>query len=68
MYDMEEYRNHIRNFYLDLEELPGPVIRTKEELYDALCSLDGKASYDENTAGSMKRIIIWTAPIPAEKW
>ena len=47
MYDMEEYRNHIWNFYLDLEELPGPVIRTKEELYDALCSLDGKASYDE---------------------
>lgn len=32
MYDLEEYRDNIRGFYLDLEELPGPILKTEEEL------------------------------------
>lgn len=32
MYDLEDYRDNIRGFYLDLEELPGPILKTEEEL------------------------------------
>lgn len=34
MYDLEAYRDDIRGFYLDLKELPGPILRTEEELVD----------------------------------
>lgn len=32
MYDREEYQYHLRNFYLDLSELPGPIVQTQDEL------------------------------------
>ena len=32
MYDLEEYRDDIRGFYLDLKELPGPILKTEDEL------------------------------------
>lgn len=36
MYDMEEYRDEMRGFYLDVASLPGPILRTEEELADAV--------------------------------
>lgn len=36
MYDMEEYRDEMRGFYLDVSELPGPIVRTEQELADAI--------------------------------
>lgn len=36
LYDLEEYENEIRGFYLDIEDLPGPVTRTDAELIAAL--------------------------------
>jgi CDP-glycerol glycerophosphotransferase len=36
-YDLEHYRDTLRGFYLDYNtELPGPVVRTVPELFDAL--------------------------------
>lgn len=32
MYDLEEYRDNIRGFYLDLKELPGNIVKTEKEL------------------------------------
>lgn len=32
MYDKVEYKDTIRGFYIDLEELPGPIIEKEEEL------------------------------------
>ncbi len=32
MYDLEAYAEEVRGFYLDLEELPGPIVRTQEDL------------------------------------
>lgn len=32
MYDIEEYRDEMRGFYLDLEELPGPIVENESEL------------------------------------
>lgn len=32
MYDLDEYQNSVRDFYMDLEELPGPIVKTQEEM------------------------------------
>ena len=32
MYDLEEYKNNLRDFYIDLDELPGPIIEEENEL------------------------------------
>jgi len=32
MYDLEEYKNKLRDFYIDLEELPGPIIEKEDIL------------------------------------
>ncbi len=33
MYDFDDYKNKMRDFYMDLDELPGPISKTQEELY-----------------------------------
>ncbi|WP_269305257.1 CDP-glycerol glycerophosphotransferase family protein [Aeromicrobium sp. HA] len=40
VYDLEHYRDDLRGFYVDLEEIaPGPVLRTSDEVIDAVASL-----------------------------
>lgn len=36
MYDLEEYRDEARGFYLDYEELPGDIILEEKDLADAI--------------------------------
>lgn len=36
MYDYEKYATKIRGFYMDVNELPGPIPKTSEELIDAI--------------------------------
>ncbi|WP_413757502.1 CDP-glycerol glycerophosphotransferase family protein [Streptomyces sp. MMBL 11-3] len=52
-YDYEEYVHEGRGTYFDLlERAPGPVVRTEEELYVALASLDEQAvKYEEARKG-----------------
>jgi CDP-glycerol glycerophosphotransferase len=39
-YDLEDYRDRLRGFYFDFERIaPGPLVRTNEELLDALSDL-----------------------------
>lgn len=40
MYDLEAYQTEIRDFYIDLSELPGPIIRTQDDLLQAMSHLD----------------------------
>lgn len=40
MYDIELYRDEMRGFYLDLSELPGPIVKTEKELIDAIRNID----------------------------
>lgn len=49
VYDLEEYRDQIRGFYMDFtKEAPGPLIRTEEELYHSLENLESvKIEYQE---------------------
>ena len=41
-YDLDDYRDRLRGFYLDYPaDLPGPVVTSEDELYDALNDLPG---------------------------
>ncbi|MET9297065.1 bifunctional glycosyltransferase family 2 protein/CDP-glycerol:glycerophosphate glycerophosphotransferase [Streptomyces sp. NPDC003077] len=48
-YDLEHYRDTLRGFYFDFEkDAPGPLIRTSEELIDAIADIDAvSARYQE---------------------
>ena len=39
MYDYDAYKNKMRDFYLDIHMLPGPVVKTQEELLKNLENL-----------------------------
>lgn len=47
MYDKEEYENNIRGFYFNINELPGPITRTEDELAKAI--LSQLKNFDYNT-------------------
>ncbi|HJJ07178.1 MAG TPA: CDP-glycerol glycerophosphotransferase family protein [Clostridiaceae bacterium] len=40
MYDLDDYKNNLRDFYLDLDELPGPITKNEEELEEAIKNID----------------------------
>lgn len=43
-YDLENYRDNLRGFYLDYEhELPGPIIASEDELWETISSLSQKS-------------------------
>lgn len=46
MYDLEDYRDNIRGFYLNLEELPGKIVKTENELVDEIKFINGKFEYN----------------------
>ncbi len=48
MYDIEEYRDNLRDFYLEPEELPGEIVRTEEELFAAIPRTAVKAELSAN--------------------
>lgn len=44
-YDLENYRDHLRGFYLDYNaDLPGPVVTSESDLWKTISSLDTTAS------------------------
>jgi CDP-glycerol glycerophosphotransferase len=54
-YDLDAYADEIRGFYVDFDEtVPGPLLRTTDEVADALRDIDGVQAaharrYDEFT-------------------
>ncbi len=47
MYDLEEYRDKLRGFYLDIEkDLPGPIHQNELELLNAIKSNESKSKED----------------------
>ena len=64
MYDLEEYKNGIRDFYIKLDELPGPVIengkngliieKTPQNLYDSLNQLKDETFYNSISLNARK--------------
>ncbi len=47
MYDLDEYKNDIRGFYMDLDELPGPIVKTQEELTKSIQTLSTDFTYNQ---------------------
>ena len=47
MYDLEAYRDDIRGCYFDITELPGPIVRTEDELINKIEFLTKNFKYDE---------------------
>ncbi len=47
MYDKEYYGEDLRGFYIDLEELPGPIVEAEEEMIDKIQSVDAWFSVDD---------------------
>jgi CDP-glycerol glycerophosphotransferase len=60
MYDLEDYTEDIRGFYLDLAELPGPIVKTTAELGRAIL---GSATRDEATLERYERFVARFAPL-----
>ena len=40
MYDLSDYKNNMRDFYIDLDELPGPIVEEEEDLYNEIANID----------------------------
>lgn len=47
MYDLDAYGSEIRGFYIDLDELPGPIVKTEDELIKAIKNAESDRSFDE---------------------
>jgi len=40
MYDIDDYKNNLRDFYISLDELPGPIAKTQDEVEDIIQYVD----------------------------
>lgn len=40
MYDLDLYKNKLRDFYIDLSTLPGPIIKKENDLIDEIKNID----------------------------
>ena len=40
MYDIDDYKGNLRDFYISLDELPGPIAKTQDELENNLKNID----------------------------
>ena len=40
MYDLDDYKNNLRDFYISLDELPGPIAKTQDELEYNILNID----------------------------
>ena len=47
MYDLKEYAENIRGFYIGLDELPGKIIENEEELIEEIINVTKQFKYDE---------------------
>lgn len=48
MYDLEYYAEDLRGFYLTLDDLPGPIVKTQEELEECIRDTDNWFAAEEN--------------------
>ena len=48
MYDLDIYKGKLRDFYLDLDELPGPIAETQEDLEKNLKNIEKEFQKNQN--------------------
>ena len=49
MYDYDDYKNNLRDFYISLDELPGPIAKTQKELENYIDNIDKSISKYKKT-------------------
>ena len=54
MYDLEQYANEMRGFYLSLDELPGPIVKDEDALISEIRAADSWQA-DEKYKAFVKR-------------
>lgn len=47
MYDFDQYKNEMRGFYIDLNELPGNIVKTEKDLIEEIKNVDNNFKYNE---------------------
>ena len=48
MYDLDEYQGKLRDFYFSLDKLPGPIVKTEEDLLKAILNVkENEKKYSE---------------------
>jgi len=47
MYDFQEYKNKMRDFYLSVKDLPGPIVKDEVSLLKEINKLGTEFVYDE---------------------
>ncbi|MDO4975008.1 MAG: CDP-glycerol glycerophosphotransferase family protein [Alphaproteobacteria bacterium] len=47
MYDLDFYKDDLRGFYLSLDELPGPIVKTEKELIEKIQNLSNWTNTSE---------------------
>lgn len=47
MTDYTEYKNNLRDFYIDVEQLPGPIVKSQEELFEHIKTFSKGFTLDE---------------------
>lgn len=47
MYDLDKYKNNMRGFYIDLNELPGNIVKTEKELVNEIKNVSLEFKYDD---------------------
>lgn len=52
MYDYEEYKNKLRDFYINFKELPGPIVEKEEDLIQEIKQID---KYDKRYKEKYKK-------------
>ncbi len=68
-YDLEKYKDQLRGFYIDMEtELPGPLLRNNDELFEAVENIDQVVTnYEERYETFYDRFCLWDDGRAAEK-
>lgn len=56
MYDMETYRDEIRGFYIDVNQLPGPILSTEKELVEAIQNINLENYYKDYSLNMFNKI------------
>jgi len=67
MYDLEFYKNKLRDFYIELENLPGNVVQTEQELVRKIHRVSKHFFIDERYTAFNRRFNYLDGPNTSEK-
>lgn len=67
MADYSEYKNNLRDFYFDIEQLPGPVVRRQEQLFEYIKKFSEDFTVDEKYSNFNRKYNYLDGPATSKK-